>query len=278
MSETRPHKRSVIHPRGSILPAFHVRFAANEFKFDSKHNPLPSFSLCSTADEIDSSLGEGDSVYRGAGAKVWLPNMGERGWKKSGPFDAKWILEKASGRPAQTRSFFQLLSRATPPPLSFPRFSLPFDFDAFPLCYRLSLCACRPWRGKRLLSLSPSLPLPLSNSSRSTINHHHRDITKVKGSASEISRNLCVRVTCFEWRPFCQDLWPSLCFSLSLSLFMEARSKDLIKISPVKRRTYISSCTLFQPIFFSRPSYEPTFSFYLTNVKGRKGWNIIGYR
>lgn len=76
MSETRPHKRSVIHPRGSILPAFHVRFAANEFKFDSKHNPLPSFSLCSTADEIDSSLGEGDSVYRGVGGEGLITEYG----------------------------------------------------------------------------------------------------------------------------------------------------------------------------------------------------------
>ena len=93
----------------------------------------------------------------GGVGKGWLPNRG-RGWtsgeaKKSRSFDVKWILEEASGGP---RGLVPArFSNCSAPPSS-PRCRLPFDFHAFPLCYRLSLCACRPWRGKGL-SLSVSL-------------------------------------------------------------------------------------------------------------------------
>lgn len=115
--------------------------------------------------------------------------------------------------------------------------------------------------------------LSLSNSSRSTITTTTtiRDITKVKGS--EISRNLCVRVTRFRVETFLPRSL-TLSPSLSLSPFVEAWSKDLIKILPVKR----ISCTLFQSIFslFPRPSYERS-PFYLNRGKG--GILIpIGYR
>lgn len=181
----------------------HVRFAANEFKLDPRAIPL---HFLSPRNWFVSRRGW-FCLQRSREAKVDYRIYGQRGWKKSGPFDAKWILEEASGKRAPL-PFFQLLSLA-PSATSSHTPSLPFDFDAFPLCYRLSLCACRPWRGKRLHPLPPSL----SNSSRSTITTTTtiRDVTKVKGS--EISRNLCVRVTRFRAETF-------LPRSLTLSPFL----------------------------------------------------------
>lgn len=88
------------------------------------------------------------------GGKGWLRNRGSgdsQKRRKAGPLTWSGSSRRRPESTWLACSFFQLL--ASP---SSPRCRLPFDFDAFPLCYRLSLCACRPWRGKGL-SLSLSL-------------------------------------------------------------------------------------------------------------------------
>lgn len=126
------------------------------------------------------------------GGKGWLRNRGSgdsQKRRKAGPLTWSGSSRRRPESTWLACSFFQLL--ASP---SSPRCRLPFDFDAFPLCYRLSLCACRPWRGKGLsLSLPPSgfllfrfilLSLCLLFSvtlSNSPFNNHHWDITKVVG-------------------------------------------------------------------------------------------------
>ena len=122
-------------------------------------------------------------LQRSREAKVDYRIYGQRGWKKSGPFDAKWILEEASGKRAPL-PFFQLLSLA-PSATSSHTPSLPFDFDAFPLCYRLSLCACRPWRGKRLH------PLPLELVSFNNHHHHHHQRRYEGKRLGDFPQSLC---------------------------------------------------------------------------------------
>ena len=221
----------------------HVRFAANEFKLDPRAIPL---HFLSPRNWFVSRRGW-FCLQRSREAKVDYRIYGQRGWKKSGPFDAKWILEEASGKRAPL-PFFQLLSLA-PSATSSHTPSLPFDFDAFPLCYRLSLCACRPWRGKRLH------PLPLELVSFNNHHHHHHQRRYEGKRLGDFPQSLCASDAFSSGDLSAKISDP---FSLSLSPFVKAWSKDLIKILPVKR----ISCTLFQSIFFSLSSpILRTFSF-----------------
>lgn len=256
-----PHKRDALFTlEDSYSPwSSHVRFAANEFKLDPRAIPL---HFLSPRNWFVSRRGWFCLQRSRVRRRLITEYMGREDGRKADPLTRSGSSRRRPGNVRLSR--FSNCSLSPPP--SLPP-SLPFDFDAFPLCYRLSLCACRPWRGKRLHPLPPSL----SNSSRSTITTTIRDVTKVKGS--EISRNLCVRVTRFRVETFLPRSL-TLSPSLSLSPFVEAWFKDLIKILPVKR----ISCTLFQSIFslFPRPSYERS-PFYLNRGKG--GILIpIGYR
>lgn len=209
MSET--HKRGVIHPRGSILTLFHARFERVQVRF--AHNPLAfSFSRCSTVDEIDSSFREGDSVYRGAGGRRLITEYmgrermeGKRTlWREVDPREGvRW--------PNVRLSRFSNCSLA-PPLLSSTssHTSLPFDFDAFPLCYRLSLCACRPWRGN-LLPPSRTRLVQQSPPPR------HCEGKRLRDFPQSLCASDVFRVEAFPPRSLTHP------FSLSFSLFMIQR-------------------------------------------------------
>ena len=131
--------------------------------------------------EIDSSLGEGDSVYRGIGGRRLITEyMGREDGRKADPLTRSGSSRRRPGNVRLSR--FSNCSLSPPP--SLPP-SLPFDFDAFPLCYRLSLCACRPWRGKRLH------PLPLELVSFNNHHHHHHQRHYEGKRLGDFPQSLC---------------------------------------------------------------------------------------
>ena len=191
-------------------------------------------------------------LQRSREAKVDYRIYGQRGWKKSGPFDAKWILEEASGKRAPL-PFFQLLSLAPSVTSSqlavwFRRVSALLPFK--PLCMSTVTRETAP--------PSPSLPLELVSFN----NHHHHQRRYEGKRLGDFPQSLCASDAFSSGDLSAKISDP---FSLSLSPFVEAWSKDLIKILPVKR----ISCTLFQSIFslFPCPSYERS-PFYLNRGKG----------
>lgn len=254
-----PHKRDALFTlEDSYSPwSSHVRFAANEFKLDPRAIPL---HFLSPRNWFVSRRGWFCLQRSRVRRRLITEYMGREDGRKADPLTRSGSSRRRPGNVRLSR--FSNCSLSPPP--SLPP-SLPFDFDAFPLCYRLSLCACRPWRGKRLH------PLPLELVSFNNHHHHHHQRHYEGKRLGDFPQSLCASDAFSSGDLSVKISDP---FSLSLSPFVKVWFKDLIKILPVKR----ISCTLFQSIFslFPCPSYERS-PFYLNRGKG--GILIpIGYR